>query len=239
MEIVGNEHTVRAYSRNREISNNQILKTNDIIRIDNKKYKVAILGDVTYDGKVNANDVKKIIRIVKKQISSNYVEKVATDVNEDGKLNKTDVEIANKIYKNEYVEQSSQFKTQQQYTITYNLNGGSNPGNPTIYSEVDTFTLKNPSKNGWHIWFTDDDKSHLFYVRNNKFVKSEFIDGYWLRSDGTWDEKQQAKWHKGKNEKYWYGYSNESWYVKSKTYWIDGSQYQFDSSGYCTSGRGC
>ena len=86
---------------------------------------------------------------------------------------------------------------------------------------------------------TDDDKSHLFYVRNNKFVKSEFIDGYWLRSDGTWDEKQQAKWHKGKNEKYWYGYSNESWYVKSKTYWIDGSQYQFDSSGYCTSGRGC
>lgn len=44
------------------------------------------------------------------------------------------------------------------YTISYNLNGGSNPGNPTTYTiETPTFTLKAPSKAGYKFvrWYED------------------------------------------------------------------------------------
>ena len=41
-------------------------------------------------------------------------------------------------------------RTPKSYTITYNLNGGSATGNPTSYTdETDTFTLNNPTRNGY------------------------------------------------------------------------------------------
>ena len=61
-------------------------------------------------------------------------------------------------------------------------------------------------------------------------ASSEFIQGYWIKADGTCTESRKASWRKYQG-KWWYGYAT-GWYAKSTTYKIDGKKYTFDSNGF-------
>ena len=61
---------------------------------------------------------------------------------------------------------------------------------------------------------------------------NEYCGGYWLNSNGSWTYKHKASWHE--NYKGWWFGDDTGWYAAGGTYKIDGRDYVFDSSGYCT-----
>lgn len=58
-------------------------------------------------------------------------------------------------------------------------------------------------------------------------------DGYWLGSDGAWVESYSGgKWSLDSTG-WWYSDSS-GWYPANQWLWIDGTNYNFNSKGYCT-----
>ena len=84
-------------------------------------------------------------------------------------------------------------------------------------------------------WQTIDGKKYYF-DSEGIMQRNCFIEGYWLTDSGAWDNGPKSSWYKGSNGKWWYGYQDQSWYAKSNSYRIDGKNYSFDYSGYCSSG---
>ena len=69
-----------------------------------------------------------------------------------------------------------------------------------------------------------------YYFRaDGSMVSEEFVDGYWLRKDGS-AESKKASW-KPSGTRWWFGYSF-GWYAKNAWYTIDGKEYYFYPSGY-------
>lgn len=130
-------------------------------------------GSTIYDlgGEVTNSDKATVIKCYKVNINSAYVDTwnarfiVNPDTNEawlpEGEAGTFTVKAGTpKLYANgATLEQQSEtaytlsgakedvtIDDVEPFTITYNLNGGTVDGNPTVYTERDTFTLKNPTK---------------------------------------------------------------------------------------------
>ncbi|MBR1391243.1 MAG: hypothetical protein IJ567_07370 [Lachnospiraceae bacterium] len=74
-------------------------------------------------------------------------------------------------------------------------------------------------------WYYFTDSGYMDY--------SEYRDGCWLNSDGTWNTAySNGGWH-ANNTGWWY--EDNSWYPSGQWLWIDGSCYYFDDSGYMES----
>ena len=72
----------------------------------------------------------------------------------------------------------------------------------------------------------------LWYYYNDEgtYLKSCYIDGYWLDADGALRYPYQAYWQGGDGN-WWYG-DDSGWYAKDGYCYIDNKSYEFDSSGY-------
>ena len=73
---------------------------------------------------------------------------------------------------------------------------------------------------------------YYFFKSNGAMAANEYCGGYRLDADGKWTYKYKATWRKD-SKGWWYGDSN-GWYAKNETWKIDGKNYNFDKSGYCT-----
>ncbi len=73
---------------------------------------------------------------------------------------------------------------------------------------------------------------YYFFKSNGAMAANEYCGGYRLDSDGKWTYTYKASWKKD-SKGWWYGDSN-GWYAKNETWKIDGKDYNFDKSGYCT-----
>lgn len=71
-----------------------------------------------------------------------------------------------------------------------------------------------------------------FFKSNGTMAVSEYIEGCWINSYGTWTYKAKAKWLR--DSKGWFYIDSTGWYAKSCTLKIDGKDYKFDGAGYCT-----
>ncbi|WP_051688913.1 leucine-rich repeat protein [Butyrivibrio sp. AE2032] len=71
-----------------------------------------------------------------------------------------------------------------------------------------------------------------FLKSDGTMAANEYCDGYWLDADGKWTYQYRASWKKD-SKGWWYGDST-GWYAKNRTLKIDGKDYKFDASGYCT-----
>ena len=88
------------------------------------------------------------------------------------------------------------------------------------------FSDNGDMKTGW----VGIDGDWYFFKSDGSMARSEYCDGYWLNSDGTWTYEYVAQWYKNSNG-YWYG-DESGWYAKDQTYIIDGVSYDFDGNGY-------
>ena len=69
-----------------------------------------------------------------------------------------------------------------------------------------------------------------YFNKDGSMASNEWINGYYLDKDGTWNGKAQAGWRKS-SKGWWYG-NPEGWYAKNATLSIDGKDYSFDKNGY-------
>lgn len=76
------------------------------------------------------------------------------------------------------------------------------------------------------------DGTYYFLKSNGVMAADEYCDGYYLDKNGAWNYKARASWKK--DSKGWYYQDTSGWYAKSRSYKIDGKNYNFDASGYCT-----
>ena len=81
------------------------------------------------------------------------------------------------------------------------------------------------AEEGWKLsngrwWYSFSDGS---------YAKSEYIDGYWLDSEGWYDSSWNGSW---KHNKIGWWFQSGSWYPKSEWLRIDKKWYHFDASGY-------
>ncbi|WP_051689239.1 N-acetylmuramoyl-L-alanine amidase family protein [Butyrivibrio sp. AE2032] len=74
--------------------------------------------------------------------------------------------------------------------------------------------------------------TYYFFKTNGAMAANEYCGGYRLDADGKWTYTYKASWKKD-SKGWWYGDSN-GWYAKNETWKIDGKNYNFDKSGYCT-----
>ena len=76
------------------------------------------------------------------------------------------------------------------------------------------------------------DGVYYYFKSSGAMAANEYCGGYWLNSNGKWTYTYRASWKKD-SKGWWYGDSN-GWYAKNGTWKIDGKDYNFDTSGYCT-----
>ena len=70
-----------------------------------------------------------------------------------------------------------------------------------------------------------------YYIFNDgTYASGEYIDGYWLDSDGRWTYKPKASW-KLDSAGWWYG-DTAGWYPKKTWAKIDTALYFFKNTGY-------
>ncbi|MCR5214007.1 MAG: hypothetical protein K6E10_06300 [Eubacterium sp.] len=89
---------------------------------------------------------------------------------------------------------------------------------PSVASNAAGGTWKEDST-GW--WYENADGSYAY---------SEWVDGYWLSSNGYWQYAPVGSW-KQDSTGWWYG-DTAGYYEKNADVWIDGIKYTFDGNGY-------
>jgi len=94
---------------------------------------------------------------------------------------------------------------------------------------------------GW--WYEDTDgwypKSQwqkingkwYYFTADGYMDYSEYRDGYWLGSDGAWDETYSGG-HWMQDSTGWWYVDATSWYPVNQYLWVDGVQYWFNANGY-------
>ena len=80
-----------------------------------------------------------------------------------------------------------------------------------------------------------DDKGDWYQYGNGSYAANEYVDGYWLNSEGYWDSSWDGSW-KHNDKGYWWEYSDGS-FPKNEWLKIDGDWYYFDSEGYMVTGK--
>lgn len=74
-----------------------------------------------------------------------------------------------------------------------------------------------------------------YFDASGYMASSEWVDGYWLSSDGAWDYPETGSWSSDKNG-WWYG-DTSGWYASSRWQKIDGYWYYFNNSGYIVTNK--
>ena len=96
----------------------------------------------------------------------------------------------------------------------------------TIGSDTYYVTGNGQYATGWiqdgSTWYCLDD--------SGKLLKSQWVGGYWLGSDGSWTYEGTASWKC--NSKGWWYQDTNGWYPSNCWQLIDGKWYYFDGSGY-------
>jgi len=83
--------------------------------------------------------------------------------------------------------------------------------------------------------WTKDSKGWWYDLGGGKWSQREYVDGYWIKGNGYWDEtKARASW-KHNDKGWWYG--SNGWYAKNQWLKIDGKWYFFHSDGYMAAGE--
>ena len=82
-----------------------------------------------------------------------------------------------------------------------------------------------------------DGRGYWYDFSEGTWAKSEYIDGYWIRKNGYWDNGSKYSWHYVENAGYWWGTADGSWYAKKCWQKIDGRWYYFDTRGYMASNQ--
>ena len=86
---------------------------------------------------------------------------------------------------------------------------------------------------GWYPasqWQKIDGKWYYF-TANGYMDYSEYRDGCWLGSDGSWVEEYYGGHWSSDSNGWWYE-DAAGWYPQSQYLWIDGTEYYFKSNGY-------
>ena len=88
-------------------------------------------------------------------------------------------------------------------------------------------------ESGWYptsCWQKIDGK--WYYFESDGYMDyNEYRDGFWLRSDGSWDETYYGgNWNLDENG--WWYKDNTGWYPVNQWLWINYKCYYFDSNGY-------
>lgn len=89
--------------------------------------------------------------------------------------------------------------------------------------------------NGWYpanTWQKINGKWYYF-TASGYMDYSEYRDGCWLNADGSWNEAYSGG-HWSSNATGWWYTDNSGWYPVNSWLWIDGKNYHFNGSGYCT-----
>ena len=94
--------------------------------------------------------------------------------------------------------------------------------------------------NGW--WYEDTsgwypvscwqkiDGTWYYFRPDGYMASNEYYNGYWLNSDGSWDDKYFLSWKQ--NSTGWWVEDISGWWPASQWLKIDGYWYYFDASGY-------
>ncbi len=101
-------------------------------------------------------------------------------------------------------------------------------------------------KSGWqksggnNYYFDSNGKAHSGWLQSNnkwyytessgKMVTSQWIDNYWIGSNGVWSYQYKGSWKS--NSKGWWYEDASGWYPKSCWQKINGELYYFGSDGY-------
>ncbi len=101
-------------------------------------------------------------------------------------------------------------------------------------------------KTGWqksggnNYYFDSNGKAHSGWLQSNnkwyytessgKMVTSQWIDNYWIGSNGVWSYQYKGSWKS--NSKGWWYEDASGWYPKSCWQKINGEYYYFGSDGY-------
>ena len=86
---------------------------------------------------------------------------------------------------------------------------------------------------GWYPksqWQKIDGKWYYF-TADGYMDYSEYRDGYWLGSDGAWDETYSGG-HWMQDSTGWWYVDSTGWYPVNQYLWVDGVQYWFNANGY-------
>ena len=83
-------------------------------------------------------------------------------------------------------------------------------------------------------WIQEKDQRWWYKNSDGSYAKDEYIDGYWLNSEGWYDGTWNASWKQ--NSVGWW-YQATAWYPADSWLKIDGKWYHFKKSGYMDSGR--
>ena len=98
IELAENEN-LTILLNNKELNNDSIIKTGDIINIEGFEYKVTVLGDVNGDGIVDVGDLSSAYRIYKNNRDGTPVQRFAADINQDENVDISDLSSIYNIYK--------------------------------------------------------------------------------------------------------------------------------------------
>ena len=71
---------------------------------------------------------------------------------------------------------------------------------------------------------------YYYFKAGGAMAVSQFVNGYWLKADGSRKKMAKCSWRVNKNGK-WYG-NSRGWSAKNRTLIIDGKKYRFDQKGY-------
>ena len=93
---------------------------------------------------------------------------------------------------------------------------------------------------GWWVedtkgWYPQDqwqkiDGKYYYFDESGYMAADEWRDGYWLGSDGAWDDKYKMTWKR--DSKGWWIEDKTGWYPQNQWQKIDGNWYYFKGDGY-------
>ena len=90
-----------------------------------------------------------------------------------------------------------------------------------------------PESGAMVIGWKQCDGKWYYFKNSGAMAANEYCDGYWLNSNGSWTYQYRATWRGNYSSGWWYG-DDTGWYAKDETIKIDGKDYCFNASGYCT-----
>ena len=97
------------------------------------------------------------------------------------------------------------------------------PANPDKTGELSGYGTKNQ-------WVKTADGKYNYYDKDGKKETNCYRDGCWLDSSGNYNPAYSSGTWKCNSTGWWY--EDSGWYPYSQYFWVDGTKYHFDGSGY-------
>ena len=138
------EMNISIKSNGTELSDTDIIKTNDILKYNQKEHEIAVLADSNKDGNVDGADISRTYKIYRNIISNpTTVESIAADANEDDSIDGSDISRIYKIYRGIYNPEDYENEIEG-YFLNTQISIDEEDAESTFYSnEVIIFKTKN------------------------------------------------------------------------------------------------